>query len=222
MSNLSSPSFRLIAALGFWTAAVRALTGIAYLLMMISLIISGNATMPPPDYVQMFSGISGMTAGPLFVVLMACLMNFMPEDYKILGQIGLVFTALFAGMVGINRFVQFSIVRPAVLNGNTESVLRFMPYDTGSIMWAMEMLGWGLFLGLAALCMIPLFRKGGLEKAIRGLLITYGILGIITAIGCMTYPPLGALGFLAWGLILPVALILVTIWFKRMKDASSR
>jgi hypothetical protein len=215
--NIKSDSvgFNLIVRLGFWTAAFRALTGIVYFLNMIVLLVTGKFTNPPPDSTQVFAGIATFIGAPLLIILMACVQSFMSDRKKILGQIGLIFTALFAVVVSINRFVQFSIVRPGIAGGETEGLIRFLPYDTHSIMWALEMLGWGFFLGLATLFLAPVFTRGRLERTIRWLFITYGILGIISAVGCMTYPPMAAVGFLAWGFILPLAMIFLTIWFRR-------
>ena len=73
-----------------------------------------------------------------------------------------------------------------------------MPYDPGSVMFALEILGWGLFLGLAMAAFASQFGADRLERNIRRLLLGYAVLGITSAAGYMAASPLAAVGFIAW------------------------
>jgi hypothetical protein len=84
-------------------------------------------------------------------------------------------------------------------------------------MFGLEILGWGWFLGLAMLLAAPVFQCGRLEAWIRWLMISYGVLGLVSAVSYLTGSPIAAVGFIAWGLILFVITSLLMIYFKRVE-----
>jgi len=88
-----------------------------------------------------------------------------------------------------------------------------MPYATDGVAFSLEMLGWGLFLSIAALFVASAFGRDRLQRAIRWLFITFGILSLLSVVGYATESPLISLGFIAWGPVLSAILILLTILF---------
>jgi hypothetical protein len=79
------------------------------------------------------------------------------------------------------------------------------------------MMGWGWFLGLAMLFAAPLFGQGKLERWLCGLLIVYGVLGLVSSIAYLLASPLSVVGFVAWGLILFIITALLTVHFKKVQ-----
>ncbi len=57
--------------------------------------------------------------------------------------------------------------------------------NPASPMFALVILSWGLFQGLASLAIAPVFGNGKLEKALRWLLAIYGLNGLMGGIGCL-------------------------------------
>ena len=66
-------------------------------------------------------------------------------------------------------------------------------------MFAMEMLGWGFFMALAAFAAAPLFGGDRVGRALRWTLVVYGTLSLLSVVGYATETPLTMDGFVAWG-----------------------
>jgi hypothetical protein len=207
--------------LGFWSSLLITPVGGVYFCVMAAVAMTGGLSLPPSAPLQLFGGATTLILAPLLLVLAVCLKECSPTPVKVLGAVGVAFTVLFVAMVSINRFVQLTVVQQSVISNRTEGLDRFMPYDPGSVMFALEILGWGLFLGLAMAAFASQFGADRLERNIRRLLLGYAVLGITSAAGYMAASPLAAVGFIAWGLVLYVATALLTIWFRRSAESLS-
>lgn len=203
--------------LGFWAAFALAVGGAIYATVIGVAAATGRLVMPPSQSLQLFGGIATFAFAPLLVVLMACLHDCAPSRKKIWSHIAFAFTVLFAAMVSINRFVQLSVVRKGMTSGRLDDLRLFLPYDTGSIMFALEILGWAFFLSLALLSAAPLFSSGRIHRWLRGLCLAYGILGLTSAFGYLFASPIAAVGFIAWGPILDLIAILLCLFFRSAK-----
>jgi hypothetical protein len=216
----SSPASTRLAAnlahpLGAWSAGLATLGGVVYFLVILSAIIGGRFTFPPPTSIQLFGGISSLLFCPLLVVVMACLHSVTPVEKKAFSQIALGFTLLFALAVSINRYTQLGVVRQSLALGSASGVEWFLPYGDRSVMLGLEMMGWGWFLGLALLFAAPLFSQGRLQHWLRGLSILYGVLGLTSSVAYLLASPLSVIGFAAWGLVLFVITGLLAVYFRR-------
>jgi hypothetical protein len=200
---------------GFWSALLFTLTGIGYIAVVGGFIAMHGLILPPVGPIQTFGGVITILDAQLLLVLMASIHETTPARTRILSGLALIFTALFDAMVGINRFVQLSVVHQRLAAGETEGISWFLAYGSHSAMLALEILGWGLFLGIACLLAAPLFSCGKLGQAIRWLFALYGILGLLAAVGFATASPIAAVGFFGWGLVLPVTTALLAVSFGR-------
>lgn len=207
-------------SLGFWSALIATITGALYFLVILTALVTGQITFPPSNWMQLFGGISSLALCPVLVVIMACIHSITPPEKKVFSRISLAFTLLFAMVVSINRFTQLGVVRQSIASGNLEGVDWFLPYDDHSIMLGLEMMGWGWFLGLAMLFAAPLFAKGKLEIWLRGLAISYGVLGLISSIAYLLESPLSVIGFFAWGLVLFIITAFLAVRFKQIPKIS--
>ncbi|MCL4262912.1 MAG: hypothetical protein KJ069_06840 [Anaerolineae bacterium] len=124
--------------------------------------------------------------------------------------------------VTINRFVQLGVVRQSIALGETEGITWFLAYGERSIMFALEMLGWSWFLGLAMLFAAPIFTAPGYQRWLRWLLILYGVLALISAVSHLLASPLVAVGLVAWGFILFLVTGLLVIYFQQTKNLTQR
>lgn len=205
-------------SLGFWSAVLATGAGALYFLVIVAAAITGQMTFPPPDWLQLFGGIISLLFCPVMVVVMACLHTITPANKQVLSQISLAFTLLFATAVTINRFVQLGVVRQSLTLGETEGITWFLAYGERSIMFALEMLGWGWFLGLVLLFATPIFTAPGYQCWLRWLLLLYGVLALVSAVAHLLASPLVTVGFVAWGFILFLVTGLLVVHFQQTKN----
>jgi hypothetical protein len=201
--------------LGFWSALLTTLGGVAYFLVILGLLLTGQFSLPPSESVQLFGGIINLLLCPAIVVVMVSLHTVTPPEKKVFSQGSLAFTLLFAISVSINRFTQLGVVRRSLGPGVAEGIDWFLPYGDHSVMFGLEMLGWGWFLGLAMWMAAPLFSRGKLQLWVRWLMIAYGVLGLMSAVLYLMGSPAAAIGFVAWGLILMLVTGLLAVYFRQ-------
>lgn len=122
--------------------------------------------------------------GPAWVVFIVSFYDHTPEDKKMLIRLALLFGLAFAILSSINYFVQLSAVRLNILYDKTAGLEHFVQANPNSIMTAITMLGWTLFLGLSSLFILPIFNKGErLSRIIRIAFLVNGISALLAGIG---------------------------------------
>jgi len=206
--------------LGFWSSVLTALLGAAYLVMLVAFFATQGLVFPPSPVVQLTAGVITFLTAPTLVVVFAAIREE-PGMGGVLGTVGLCFAVLFAAVVCINRFVQLTVVQQAPAGPDTPDLARFVPYSTGSVMFALEMLGWGFFIALAALFVAPLFSGGRLQLAIRATFVAFGVLSLTSVAGFVSETALTAVGFIAWGPLLLALAVLLAVYFSRRRHAST-
>ncbi len=199
--------------LGFWSSVISAALGTAYLVMLIVFFGTEGFVFPPSPAVQLTAGVITFLTAPTLLVLFVALRE-VPGRGGVLGTAAVCFAILFAAVVCINRFVQLTVVQQAPAGANTPNLARFVPYSTESVMFALEMLGWGFFIALAAIFVAPLFSEGPLQLAIRWTFIAFGVLSLISVVGFVSETPLTAVGFVAWGPLLLTLAVLLAVFFR--------
>jgi hypothetical protein len=204
----------IIFLLGFWSSVFIAVLGAVYLGLLIVYFSTQGFTFPPGATVQLVGGVITFLTAPTLVVQFTAIRYAQPPEKAILGSLGVTFITLFAAAVSINRFVQLTVIQQAAPVALSQDLARLLPYDTGSVMFALEMLGWGVFSSLAALCIAPLFQGSRMNFAIRGLLIAYAVFSSLGAIGYATQTSLTAAAFIAWGPLLLALAILLALYFR--------
>jgi hypothetical protein len=200
--------------LGFWASVLGAVNGVIYLLALIFSIITGGFSFQLPPTVQLVSGIGTLLWLPILVILFTAIRYVNEGENKVLGSLGISFIVLFSATVSINRFVQLTVIQQSMPDVPAD-LTRFLPYEPGSVMLALEVLGWGFFSSLAAVFVAPLFSDSRLNKTIRWLFILYAIFSFISIFSFATNIPIPT-GPIAWGPILLVITILLSIYFRKM------
>jgi hypothetical protein len=198
--------------LGFWASGLCAVLGGIYLLVLIFFFSTEGFASPPSPFVQLVGGIVTFLTVPVLVILFTAIRFVNEEENKVLGSLGVSFIILFAATVSINRFVQLTVIQQSLPDVPTD-LTRFLPYSTGSVMFALEILGWGFFSSLAAVFVAPLFSSSPLNKTIRWLFILYAVFSFMSVIGFATNTPI-PVGPIAWGPILLVLSILLSVYFR--------
>jgi len=205
--------------LGFWSSVYVAIIGIIYLLVLIFYFLIEGFVFPPSPFVQLVGGIITFLTAPGLVILFTAIRFVNEEDNKVLGSLGISFITMFALSVMINRFVQLTVIQQSLPDVPADLV-RFLPYSTGSVMLALEVLGWGFFSSLAALFIAPLFSSTPLNKTIRWLFVLYAFVSFLSVIGFATNSSI-PIGPIAWGPIQLVLSILLSVYFRNFNKQAT-
>jgi len=200
--------------LGFWASALGAVIGGIYLIILIFHFSTEGFVNPTTPFLQLVAGIGTFLSVPFLVILFTAIRFINDGENKILGSLGVSFIILFAATVSVNRFVQLTVIQPSLPDVPTD-LTRFLPYGADSVMFALEWLGWGFFSSLAAVFVAPLFSLNLIGKAIRWLFVLYATLSFVGLIGFMTKSPIASIAFIAWGPILLVVDILLSVYFHK-------
>ena len=200
---------------GFWASTVLATLGAIYLALLVGYFTSEGFNFPPTPFVQTVGGLVTILSAPAILMQFAAIGQLVTPEKAVFASIAKSFTVLFVAMVSINRFVQLTIIRQSPSGTESVDLVRFLPYSEGSIMFALEILGWGLFLSLACLFMAPLFAGAKLQRSIRWTLVLFAIFSFMSVIGFVTSTPITAAAFIAWGPILLIQAILLAVLFHR-------
>lgn len=208
---------KLTFKLGFLSSVFVAILGVVYLSLISIYFATEGFTFPPSESVQLIAGIVTFLTAPGLLVVFSAIYFAKDWENKILASLGLSFIILYAAMISINRFVQLTIIQQSAPGIASQDLARFLPYSTTSIMFALEMLGWGFFSSLAAIFVAFLFNGSPLNTAIRWLFIAYFIFSFMGVLGFATETALSMGAFVAWGPILLALSILLAIYFQKEK-----
>jgi hypothetical protein len=222
------PTNLLARRLGFWAAVIAFATFIAYVVCFTAILLSG----PPltwtslADYLAYIDRYGGpfqslakfamLLFGLSFVVLINSIHEKTRGERRILTRIAVGFGLLFAASIGIHYFAQISAVRINVLAGRTEGLEHFVQANPYSILSAINMLGWTMFLGLSSLFVAPVFLATKLERVIRlaftltGLFCFGGGIGYVWEITWLVFV---TINFGMGGAVL-VATAGLALWFR--------
>ncbi len=202
--------------IGYYASVIGAIIGGVYFLVLIySISTEGFASLASPSlFVQFVGGIGTFLTVPILVILFTAIRFVNEENNKVLGSLGVNFILLFAATVSINRFFQLTVIQQSLPNVPAD-LTRFLPYGNGSVMFALEVLGWGFFSSLAAVFVAPLFSSSPLSMTIRWLFILYAIFSFMSVISFATNTLIPT-GPIAWGPILLALSILLAIYFRNI------
>jgi len=191
--------------LGSWSALAIFLLGVAYVVTLTAAVTVHGLTEPIVDPILAIMEVLTLISAPLMVIVMAAIHAYASADRKIYGLIAIAFAIVFAAMTSAVHFVELTAVRQRGPGG--------MVWPSAA--YAVELLAWNFFLGLALLFAAPVFGGSGLERRVRrGLLISgslcvAGIAG--PAVGSMRLQLVGVLGY---AVALPVVCLMLARLFR--------
>ena len=206
----------LVIQIGFWTSIMLVVLGLLYMLLLIYTISMVGFNPTFPDVVQLVASILTLITAQVLVVLFTAIRFVHQGDKQIFGSLGVSFIVLFAAAVSINRFVYLMIIHPS-LPDIPADLTRFLPYGSGSVMFALEILGWGFFSSLAGVCVAPLFFSSPRSKTIGWLFLLYAVFSFMSIISFAANIPI-PFGPIAWGPILLVLCVLLSGYFRRLNQ----
>jgi hypothetical protein len=180
--------------LGFWAAILTALVAAVFAAVGIAtparsgpFCTSACVAYPYVDVARFIPGdyfwlVPGFLLAPIVVVLMASIHGYAAARRKIFSRIGLLFAVAYAVVIMVNYFVQFTVVVPSLLSGETLGLSLFTQYDPHGFFIALEALAY-LMMSVAFLFAAPAFAGGGAERVIRGLLVLGFVLALSAFVG---------------------------------------
>lgn len=209
--------------LGFWSSLFITVLGISYFIVVVLMLVTGNFKLPPPELVQIYAAVMDLLLCPSLIVLIVSIHNIVPHEKRVFTQLGLVFSGIFTTLVTMNRFIQISVVRLSMIEGDLEGLRRFYAYDPRSIMFALELFGFGFFLSIALFFVAISLSSEGLQRKAKYAFIIYSILGMTSVTAYVLNSLITNIGFIAWGLVLYIGTGFMTAFFyKRIRQNINR
>jgi hypothetical protein len=164
--------------------------------------------------IQPLATVVGFLLTLSFLVVMACIHSYAPEEKKVFSLVGLSFAIVYATLISFNYFVQLTFVRQTTFDASV-----FDMTNTQSMMFVIEVLGY-FFMGLSTLFAAPVFGSGRIENLIKWLFVANGILGILTPIGYALLPiQILFGGLILWDIVMPISTALLAYLFRRASSA---
>lgn len=198
------------ARLGLWSSVAIVLVGLAYAAVLAVGVARFGPRAPITDPILAVMEVLTLLSAAPVVTVMAALHARAPEDRKAVALAALAFATLFAGATSAVHFVELTAARQ--LGG-------------GGLAWpsrayALELLAWDVFLGLALLLAAASLRATARERGARLALRACGVLCLAGTIG----PVVGdmrvqRIGIVGYALVLPIGAALLARLFA--SDLSS-
>jgi hypothetical protein len=206
----------------FLMAVLATILGGIYLLGLIGkLIVDGSVHSVSSPGIQLLSAVIAILWDLSLLVLFAALRWQITGKGMIFAELAFVFMILVCAASSTSWFVQLSVI-PRLGEGANPALQALLDIHQGlSLTYAMEHLGWGLFYGLAAICLAAALQGGRLENWLRGLLAVGGSLSLLHLVGVIVDNAwLTDLGYIAWGVLLPATTLLLAVRYKPGASAS--
>jgi hypothetical protein len=205
---------------GIWLSIIGCVLAITYFIAILLAAIFD--TIPPHEPYQSIISAVSLVSVPGLVLLWVTIHESVPDSQRVFSLGSLSLMIIFGTLTSINRYISLTVIPQAMRIGVTEGLNWFQPYGWPSIMAAIEVMAWGLYLGLALFCLVPVFAdspagsRSWLEKSIFWTLLMSGGLCLVATLGqVLNNAILNLLGILAWGPGLITLMILLAIWFKK-------
>jgi len=150
-----------------------------------------------------------------FLMEMLALHHAVPNDKKYWSHAALLFTVIYVVFVTANYVVQLATVIPANLRGEAEEI-KLLMQTPHSLFWDYDAIGY-IFMGLATLVAIPVFKRQGFQKWVRYAFIAHTLTTPLIAY-VYFYPYFSEdLLLLAtpWAITAPLFMLMLALLFRR-------
>jgi hypothetical protein len=121
--------------------------------------------------------------GPLYLIMLSSLYDYVPAPQRILVRVALTFAVVFATTTAIHYFMQISVVRLNLAQGELEGLEHFLQARPYSAISAVNMVGWTLFFGVSSLFVAQVFNGSQLARTICWLFVANGLFCLAAGIG---------------------------------------
>jgi hypothetical protein len=174
----------------------------------------GNTSKPLPDPYLAIAEIIILVMAPIMVTLMLAIHHCAPPEAKPFTQVALGWMIAAAGFTTVVHFVELTVARhidPSKFPGYA----RIFGFEWPSTFYAIDIVAWDVFFGLALLFAVPAFAHRGDTTLVRRGLITSGSLCLIGLIGPFANA-LGwrTIGILGYTVVFGLTCVPLSRWFK--------
>jgi hypothetical protein len=146
---------------------------------------------------------------------MLCIYHTAVGDKKILGQLGFAFAVVCAAILSLHYYIQLTVVQQGLINGDLAGLWQFATPNPNSLFWTFAALGYG-FMGFALLSTAPIFTEKT-DRPIKWLFVANGLVGVAFLAGnALGLFAVNILASFVWGVLFPVATILLAIRFRKL------
>jgi hypothetical protein len=208
---------KTINKIGFWSGLIAFTSTVAYVVAQLLQVM--GVLQYPWDEILIYS--TSLCIVLPFVLEILALHYVTPEEKKFWSHAALIFSIIYSVFVTANYVVQLATVIPMKLKGAGDEI-RILEQTPHSLFWDFDALGY-IFMGLAMLVAIPVFEKHGFQRWVRiSFLANALVIPLITFV--YFYQPFSEklllLGF-PWGITAPLAMLMLSIMFKKNSKISS-
>jgi hypothetical protein len=177
------PANRHARILGAWSARAIFLIEVVYVAVFAAGFASiGNTSDPLPDPYLAIGEILILVMAPIMVGLMLAIHQCAPKQSKPFTHVALGWMLAAAAFTTVVHFVQLTVARhidPATFPGYA----RIFGWHWPSTFYAIDIVAWDVFFGLALLFAVPAFTHRGHAKLVRRGFILSGSLCLIGLVG---------------------------------------
>lgn len=208
---------KTINKIGFWSGLIAFTSTVVYVVAQLLQVM--GVLYFPLDEILIYS--TSLCIVLPFVLEILALHYVTPEEKKFWSHAAVVFSIIYSVFVTANYVVQLATVIPMKLKGAGDEI-RILEQTPHSLFWDFDALGY-IFMGLAMLVAIPVFEKHGFQRWVRiSFLANALVIPLITFV--YFYQPFSEklllLGF-PWGITAPLAMLMLSIMFKKNSKISS-
>lgn len=203
---------KTINKVGFWSGLIAFVSTVAFCIVQM-LQVFGVLSYPWDEI--LIYGFSLCIVIP-FMLEMLALHHVVPTEKKFWSHAALIFTVMYVVFVTANYVVQLATVIPMTLKGASDEI-RILIQTPHSLFWNFDAIGY-IFMGLATLFAVPVFKKQGLQKWVRYFFLVHGLVTTPLIAFVYFYPNFSdklLLVGIPWGITAPMSMLLLAIIFRK-------
>ncbi len=142
---------------------------------------------------------------PLIIIVMVTVHSYASSETKMYSLIALAFMVIMAAITCSVHFVILTVSRQIEAAGFVWASL-FFSFKWPSVVYALDILAWDFFFALSMLFAAPVFKTDRLEKTVRVLMVTNGLLSLAGLIGVpladMNIRNIGIIGYVGVSIVM--------------------
>jgi hypothetical protein len=189
--------------------------GLGYFIMIMAVLDFSSPNPAPKGAALIAIDVFTLVGGILIPIMMGGVYDYASAEHKTRSLMALGFVLVFAGITCTMHFTTLTAPRE-VRQSNPAEVNWPSPW------LAADWFVWDLFLGLSMLFAAPVFSGTGLLRATRILMRSAGVLCLLGMLGPLTGRlGLQSLGAVGYGLVFPVACLLMALVLRRRLQGHS-
>ena len=177
------PTIKHARLLGAWSARTIFLIEVGYVAVFVAGFASiGNTSDPLPDPYLAIGEILILVMVPIMVCLMLAIHRCAPKQAKPFTQVALGWMLTAAAFTTVVHFVQLTVARH-IDSATFPGYARIFGWQWPSTFYAIDIVAWDVFFGLALLFAVPAFAHRGDAMLVRRGFILSGSLCLIGLVG---------------------------------------